>query len=218
MNFTDRQSQILDYLREIASERGTVPTVREIMRRFGFSSPATVSSHLDLLEKKGALRREGGRSRNIILKESEPMARGRSWGDQGNADGPEGLRGIPLLGMIPAGIPEGAEQERGRNLFLDPASVPCARSGNSFALEVKGDSMIGAGILEGDQVILEKATPRNGDIVAALIDGEVTLKRFLLREGKPFLHAENPAYPDLIPAAELLVQGVFRALLRTRPC
>lgn len=215
MNLTDRQHQILDYLREIATERGTAPTVREIMKRFGFSSPATVTSHLDLLEKKGVLRREEGRSRNILLLGLSGQHRDHSKDRQ---DDSGGLLGIPLLGMIPAGMPEGMEQESGRNLYLDPGTVPCVRGGKSFALEVKGDSMIGAGILEGDHVVLEQSTPRNGDIVAALIDGEVTLKRYLLRDGSPFLRAENPSYPDLIPAAELLVQGVFRALLRTRPC
>ena len=75
--------------------------------------------------------------------------------------------------------------------------------------------MIGAGILERDVVILEHAEPRNRDIVAALIDGEVTLKRYLIENGQPFLRAENPRYPDLIPARELLIQGIFRALIRT---
>jgi|APCry1669192010_1035390.scaffolds.fasta_scaffold07491_3 repressor LexA len=215
MELTDRQHQILSYLRETVSARGTVPTVREIMKRFGFSSPATVTGHLDLLEKKGALRREEGRSRNIVLEDA-----GDSFASLGKGSRHDGspLVGIPLLGMIPAGIPEGVVQEEGRSLLLDPDAVPCVKGGKSFALEVKGDSMIGAGILEGDQVILEQVAPRNGDIVAALIDGEVTLKRFHIQGGEPFLRAENPLYPDLIPASELIVQGVFRALLRTRPC
>ena len=75
--------------------------------------------------------------------------------------------------------------------------------------------MIGAGIIERDVVILEHAEPRNRDIVAALIDGDVTLKRYLIDRGVPFLRAENPLYPDLIPARELVIQGVFRALIRT---
>ena len=74
--------------------------------------------------------------------------------------------------------------------------------------------MIGAGILDRDMVIMELAEPRNGEIVAALIDGYVTLKRYLVQKGKPFLRAENPKYPDLIPAHELVIQGVFRALIR----
>jgi repressor LexA len=82
-------------------------------------------------------------------------------------------------------------------------------------LQVRGDSMVGAGILDKDIVILELAEPRNRDIVAALIDGETTLKRYLVQKGRPFLRAENPAYQDLIPARELVIQGVLRALVRT---
>jgi repressor LexA len=74
--------------------------------------------------------------------------------------------------------------------------------------------MVGAQIVDGDTVLLTRATPREGDIVAALIDGEVTLKRYQLKKGKPFLRAENPAYPDLIPAAELVIQGVMIGLIR----
>jgi repressor LexA len=86
---------------------------------------------------------------------------------------------------------------------------------NAFALRVTGDSMIGRHILDGDFVILEHgAEPRNGQIVAALIDGASTLKTFVLKGRKPFLKAENPKYPDLIPAEELMIQGVFKALIR----
>jgi len=81
-------------------------------------------------------------------------------------------------------------------------------------LRVRGDSMIDAGILPGDTVVLEQREPRPGDIVAALIDGEVTLKRYLLQHGQPYLKAENPAYPDLVPVRELLIQGVQVALFR----
>jgi repressor LexA len=100
--------------------------------------------------------------------------------------------------------------------LLDPETIKIPRNAKTFALEVRGDSMIGAGILDCDVVILEHAQPRHRDIVAALIDGDVTLKRFLLEGGSPFLRAENPLYPDLIPAQELLIQGVFRALIRTQ--
>ena len=170
------------------------------MARFGFSSPATVTGHLDLLEKKGVIGREAGRSRNIILKDFTPR--------------PELLE-VPLYGMIPAGIPEGQEQEVDRCITVDPGSIRLPRNARTFALEVRGDSMIGAGILDRDVVILEHAQPRNRDIVAALIDGDVTLKRYLVEKGAPFLRAENPLYPDLIPARELVIQGVFRALIRT---
>lgn len=200
MNLTLRQSEILSFLRESAEERGGMPSVREIMGRFGFASPATVASHLDLLEKKGAIRRETGRVRNIVLPERKPRPQ---------------LLEVPLYGMIPAGIPEGQEQQSDRCITVDPDSIRLLRNARTFALEVRGDSMMGAGILERDVVILEHAEPRNRDIVAALIDGDVTLKRYLVENGRPFLRAENPLYPDLIPASELVIQGVFRALIRT---
>jgi repressor LexA len=200
MNLTPRQSEILSFIREGAEERGVIPSVREIMTRFGFTSPATVASHLDLLEKKGVIGREPGRSRNIILKDFAPRPK---------------LLEVPLYGMIPAGIPEGQEQQSDRCITVDPGSIRLPRNARTFALEVRGDSMIGAGILERDVVILEHTEPRNRDIVAALIDGDVTLKRYLVEKGVPFLRAENPLYPDLIPARELVIQGVFRALIRT---
>ena len=200
MELTLRQSEILSFIREFLEERGGVPSVREIMARFGFTSPATVTSHLDLLEKKGAIRRESGRSRNIVIRDFAPRHR---------------LLEVPLYGMIPAGMPEGQEQEPERCITVDPESIRLPRHAKTFALEVRGDSMNGAGILDRDVVILEQAEPRHRDIVAALIDGDVTLKRYLLEGGSPFLRAENPRYPDLIPARELVIQGVFRALLRT---
>jgi repressor LexA len=216
---TSRQSQILSFLRDEARERGSVPSVREIMERFGFRSPATVASHLDLMEKKGVLRRQAGRARNIIL--SDVPGTGRSfhrsspgWGER--ESGARTLMEIPLYGMIPAGLPSGQEQEQERSVGIDPSLLKLPPSARLFALEVRGDSMTGAGILDRDLVVLEIAQPNNRDIVAALLDGEVTLKRYLVVGGRPFLRAENPDYPDLIPARELLIQGVFRALLHTR--
>jgi len=196
---TNRQHEILAFIRQRARDRGTTPTLREIMDHFGFASPATVSGHLDLLEKKGAIRREPGRSRNILL----PGHR------------PSGLLEIPLYGMIPAGFPSDQDQEPERCIAVDPETIRLPEGTRTFALQVRGDSMTGAGILDRDIVILELAPPRNRDIVAALIDGETTLKRFLVQAGRPFLRAENPAYPDLIPARELVIQGVMRALVRT---
>jgi repressor LexA len=172
------------------------------MGKFGFSSPATVASHLDLMEKKGAIRRESGRSRNIVLPDFKPR--------------PE-LVEVPVYGMIPAGIPEGQVQESDRCVMIDPAIIRLPRGARTFALEVRGDSMIGAGILERDIVILEHSEPGHRDIVAALIDGDVTLKRYLIEGDAPFLRAENTMYPDLIPARELIIQGVFRALIRSNP-
>jgi repressor LexA len=200
MNLTLRQTQILSFIRDSAEECGRIPSVREIMGKFGFSSPATVASHLDLMEKKGVIRRESGRSRNILLPDFKRR--------------PELLE-VPVYGMIPAGIPEGQVQDSEKCITIDPSTIRLPRSARTFALEVRGDSMIAAGILDRDIVILEHSEPRHRDIVAALIDGDVTLKRYLIEGSVPFLRAENPLYPDLIPARELIIQGVFRALIRT---
>jgi repressor LexA len=123
MNLTPRQSEILSFIREGAEERGVIPSVREIMARFGFTSPATVASHLDLLEKKGVIGRESGRSRNIILKDFAPRPK---------------LLEVPLYGMIPAGIPEGQEQQSDRCITVDPGSIRLPRNARTFALEVRG--------------------------------------------------------------------------------
>jgi SOS-response transcriptional repressor LexA len=121
---------------------------------------------------------------------------------------------IPILGIIPAGYPSDQEQQSDRCLSIDEETLHLPKNARTFALEVRGDSMINAHIVAGDVVIMELRDPTNRDIVAALIDGETTLKRFLVHKGKPFLRAENSKYPDLIPAHELVIQGVFRALLR----
>ena len=200
MKLTERQQQILEFVRQCVEEKGSAPSLREIMAQFGFTSPATVASHLDLLEKKGAIHREPGRSRNISLPDREP---------------PPVFLQIPLLGTIPAGFPEGQEQQPDRCIAVSPETLRLSRAARTFALEVRGDSMIGAGILPRDIVIMELAEARHRDVVAALIDGETTLKRYLVQKGEPYLKAENPEYPDLIPANELIIQGVFRALIRT---
>lgn len=205
MNLTPRQSQILSFLRDCAEERGSVPSLREIMEEFGFRSTATVASHLELLEKKGAISRQAGRSRNIVLRDFTPRS---------SSQESRSFLEVPLYGMIPAGVPEGQEQKSDRCISVDPETIRIPKNAKTFALEVRGDSMIGAGILDRDLVIMEFAEPRHRDIVAALIDEEVTLKRYLIEHGSPFLHAENPLYPDLIPARELIIQGVFRALIR----
>jgi repressor LexA len=121
---------------------------------------------------------------------------------------------IPLVGIIPAGYPSDQEQQSDRCVAIDEDTLQLPKNARTFALEVRGDSMIDAHIVAGDIVIMELRDPTHRDIVAALIDGETTLKRFLVHKGKPFLRAENSKYPDLIPAHELVIQGVFRALLR----
>jgi repressor LexA len=199
---TERQSEIVEFIQECLHERGGAPTVAEIQSRFGFSSPASVSDHLRLLERKGVIRREPGKARNIRLL---------------GARSPRTIRHVPLLGAIPAGYAEAGEEQSGEILAIDVEALGVPAHAKVFALKVRGDSMVNAGILDGDVVILESREPAHREIVAALIDGETTLKRFLMQEGQPFLRAENPHYPDLIPARELTIQGVYRALFSTAP-
>jgi repressor LexA len=127
---------------------------------------------------------------------------------------PAGLVHISLVGIVPAGHPSDQEQQSDRCVSIDEDTLQLPKNARTFALEVRGDSMIDAHIVAGDVVIMELREPTHRDIVAALIDGETTLKRFLIHKGKPFLRAENSKYPDLIPVHELVIQGVFRALLR----
>lgn len=198
MILTGKQQAILDFIRNFRSTEGISPSLREIQKHFGFASSNAANKHLAALEKKGALlRRADGLARHLVP-----------------ADEPRPLMSIPLLGLIPAGMPGDQAEHPDRRLAVDPETFRLARQARVFALEVRGDSMTGAGIFDRDLAILELAEPRDRDIVAALIDGESTLKRYLLQNGRPYLRAENPLYPDLLPARELVIQGVFRGLIR----
>jgi SOS regulatory protein LexA len=121
---------------------------------------------------------------------------------------------IPIYGRIAAGYGDSTQPEPEGCLSIDITSLGCRGKNETFALRVRGESMIDAHICDGDTVILEKREARNGDVVAALIDGETTLKRFISQKGKTYLQAENPKFPDLIPTDELIIQGVMIALLR----
>lgn len=197
---TVRQQQMIDFIRDQQERRGITPSTAEIQAHFGFASPNAVSSHLQALERKGALRRSGAIARGLVLAESSRTR-------------PPTVD-IPVFGTIPAGMPTEQRQEADGCITVDLDTLRLPRGAQVFALKVRGDSMIHAGILSGDVVVLELRLPRHGDVVAALIDGETTLKRYLLQRGRPFLKAENPNYPDLIPAQELVIQGVQIALVR----
>jgi len=199
---TGQQQAIRNFIEtEVAAGR-PCPSQREIAQHFGFASKTAVVCHVRALVKKGVLAVQTGKARSLRL-----------------ADGARSLRQaaveIPLFGSIPAGFGREREQEAGECVPVTIESVGFKPTRNTFALRVAGDSMIGRHICDGDIVILEHgAEPRPGQIVAALIDRKSTLKTFLLKNGKPFLKAENPKYPELIPSEELVIQGVFRALIR----
>ena len=198
---TDRQQQVLDFIHAHHRQHGVAPSLREIQHHFGLASPFGIKRHVDALTEKGALRRLDGKARGL-LPASHPR-RGA-------------LAEIPLFGTIPAGYAvETQAIEHENYISLDTASLGVRPNTKLFALKVRGDSMVNASILDGDTVFLTPREPRALDIVAALIDGESTLKRYLVQRGRPFLRAENPRYPDLLPANELVIQGVMVGLLRT---
>lgn len=201
-SLTRRQQQILDFIEKWQQARGTMPSSQEIAAQFGFRSPNAVTGHLRLMRKKGVIASEPGKARSLRI--LSPLAKLRSR-----------IADIPFYGSIPAGFSEDREPEADGCITVDVASIGFKPTRNTFALRVTGDSMIGKHICHGDIAVFEHGPePRPGQIVAALIDRKITLKTFLLKNGKPFLKAENPKYPDLIPSEELVIQGVFRALIR----
>lgn len=195
---TDRQKGILEFIQSEQREKGITPSTREIQHHFGYASQTSVMQYLGALERKGFLNRHARKARALIT----PVQKVR-------------ITDIPIYGQIPAGMATLTEENIEGHVSLDTSSVNASKNGRTFALRVRGDSMIDAHILDGDLVILEdRKDVQNGDIVAALIDGETTLKRYVLEHGRPYLKAENPLFPDLVPARELRIQGVMISLVR----
>jgi repressor LexA len=195
---TDRQKSVLDFIQTEQREKGITPSTREIQDHFGFASQTSVMQYIATLARKGFLDRRARKARSLIT----PLQKVR-------------ITDIPIYGQIPAGMATLAEQSILGHVSLDAKSANAAKNRRMFALQVRGDSMIGAHILDGDIVILEdRKEVRQGDIVAALIDGETTLKRYVVERGRPYLKSENPQYPDLHPGEELRVQGVMVSLVR----
>jgi repressor LexA len=198
MGITDHQQTYLGFSRDFRADKGFMPSLREIQGHFKSGSSHAAHKRLQALENKEAIQRSGGAARSMTVTGMVSANFVR----------------VPLVGIIPAGYPSDQEQQSDRCVSIDEDTLQLPKNARTFALEVRGDSMIDAHIVAGDVVIMELRDPTHRDIVAALIDGETTLKRFLVHKGKPFLRAENSKYPDLIPAHELVIQGVFRALLR----
>ena len=195
---TDRQKNVLDFIQREQREKGITPSTREIQSHFRFASQTSVMQYIAALERKGFLERHAGKARALIT----PVQKVR-------------ITDVPIYGQIPAGMSALTEQTIEGHVSLDTRSANISKNRGTFALRVRGDSMIGAHIVDGDIVIMEESKDvQNGDIVAALIDGETTLKRYVVEHGRPYLKAENPRYPNLIPARELKIQGVMVSLVR----
>jgi len=202
-NLTGRQQEILDLIRTTVANRGYPPSVREIGDALGLRSPSTVHSHLSSLVRAGYLRRDPTKPRAIEV--IDPAA--PSWHRSTTRD-------VPLIGRIAAGAPILAEEQIEEVLTLP---TEFTGQGPVFLLRVRGDSMVDAGILDNDYVVVRSQNvANNGEIVAALVDGEeATVKRFSRRDGKVVLIPENPAYEEMVFTEGIQILGKVVAVLRT---
>jgi len=207
MMLTGRQQEIWEYLVEYVQTHGYPPTVREIGAAVGLASPSTVHAHLANLERAGLLRRDPTKPRALELV-------GLRRGKPDLAD----VHKLPLVGEIAAGGPLLADQNIEEYIAVPE---PLSRGGEEFLLRVKGDSMVNAGILDGDIVVVRRqADARNGEIVVALagadeLADEATVKRFFVDDGRVRLQPENdalePIYADHVQILGKVI-GVFRTL------
>jgi repressor LexA len=201
VELSKKQKVVRDF---IASELGSgrpCPTHREIAASLGYASSYAAAFHVRALIKKGVIIAEHGKVRALHLANAGVRR--------------AAIAEISLFGSIPAGLGEDREQEPDGCVMVDVATIGFKPTRNTFCLRVVGDSMIGRHICNGDIVILEHGPePRHGQIVAALIDRKSTLKTFVQKGNRRYLKAENPKYPDLLPSEELMIQGVYKGLIR----
>jgi repressor LexA len=198
-HLTDRQARILEYIRYQNKVRNYPPSVREIGEAVGLSSSSTVHNHLNQLERRGLIRRDPSKSRTVQLVQDENVDKQR-----------RNAVSVPVVGNVAAGAPILAEQNVEDHVLL---SSDMAQDG-FFLLRVRGDSMINAGILDGDMVLVrpQQEAP-NGSIVVALVDNDATVKRIERGNGHVKLIAENPAYEPIVSSNVSLV-GVVRGVIR----
>lgn len=204
---TDRQQQVLDYIRDIVAERGYPPSVREIGEAVGLSSPSSVHAQLNSLVKAGLIKKDPSKPRAIVIVDEPATV---------TEIDDRRMRDVPILGRIAAGTPILAAEHIDEVM---PLPTELVGDGPVFLLEVKGDSMVDAGIHEGDLVAIHKQPDaRDGEIVACLIDGEeATVKRLQRKDGKVYLHSENPAYEPMVFSDGVELIGKVVSVLRRYP-
>ncbi len=196
---TERQTKILDYIRYVTKVRNYPPSVREIGEAVGLSSSSTVHNHLNQLERRGLIKRDPSKSRTVQLVADMEIDEKR-----------RNAISVPIVGNVAAGSPILAEQNIEDHVLL---SSELAKDGY-FLLRVRGDSMINAGILNEDLVLVRpQHEAPNGSIVVALVEGDATVKRFERTDGHVKLIAENPAYEPIVTTNVSLV-GQVRGVIR----
>ena len=186
---TTKRQEILDFLTDFVRKNGYAPSVREICEGVGLQSTATVHYHLNALRDSGVISVETMKKRAIRLPEAQRPGR------------------IPVVGVVTAGLPILAVE----NI---EGYIPWEGENGLFALRVRGDSMVNAGILDGDKVIVRpQQTAENGEIVVALLEDSATVKRLVKKNGKIWLKPENPAY-ELIDGTDAAIIGRVKAVVR----
>jgi repressor LexA len=212
---TWRQRKVLQVIRDSVQRRGYPPSMREIGEAVGLTSTSSVSYQLSVLQEKGYLRRDAGRPRTVEVRlPGHPVVRPDTQdnpGEPGFDITSQEAAYVPLVGRIAAGGPVLAE-ERVEDVFPLPRQI--VGEGTLFLLKVSGDSMINAAIADGDMVVVrQQPSAENGEIVAAMIDGEATVKTFKHERGHIWLMPHNPAYTP-IPGDEATILGRVVAVLR----
>ncbi|HEX7151533.1 MAG TPA: transcriptional repressor LexA [Thermoanaerobaculia bacterium] len=208
---TERQRDILNFIRDFQKARGVAPTHREICDHFGFSSYGTVYKHLSLLEKKGLIRRDWNQKRGVEVVE-QPAQASDTPPSPGSSGSSSSVRELPLFGYIAAGRPLDIDVQD------EIISVPehLTGRGDNYVLKVRGDSMVDDGIFDGDLVIIaRRERAENGQMVVANVAGEVTLKRFYSEGERVRLQPANSMMGPIYAAArDVAVQGVVVGLMR----
>jgi len=206
---TDRQEEILNFIQQFQQESGYPPTLREIGKRFDISSTFGVKRHLDALSKKGYLNILSNASRGISITKDE------SFNSVHIDISEKGDNKIPIVGRVAAGSPIFAEENIEGSVLIDPTFIK--KSENCFALKVKGDSMIDAGIFEGDLVIISpQSIASNGDIIVARINDEVTVKVYEFKSQEIKLIPKNKNYDPIViqNKEEFSIVGKVTGVLR----
>lgn len=207
-DLTDRQKEILIFVSQYIGNNGYAPSVREIASHFGFNSPSGAKKHLDTLYKKGYLNMSSNVSRGISLRTDSGF-------DRETETRIESAINVPVVGRVAAGLPILAEENLEGSIVID--SVFVRTTDDCYALKVKGESMINAGIYEGDIVVVSPKKPvHNYDIVVAMVDGDATVKRYLKKDGKTTLVPENDAFPviEIKPTSDFSIAGKVVGVLR----
>ncbi len=198
----NREQQIMDFINQQISEKGYPPSIREICAAVGLASPSTVHTYLKKLEAKGMLAKDGSKTRaiRVIGPDAEQLA-----------EPIDEFLSVPVIGTVAAGAPILAEENVLRTF---PLPMDFAKNAGVFMLKVKGESMVNAGILDGDYVIVsQQATARNGDMVVALVEDSATVKTFYKENGHFRLQPENDFMEPII-VDEVSILGIVSGVIR----